>query len=102
MICFYSGFLGNPIILHQEFNMSVFNSIPVIDISRLEDDPSVGATLEEACRNWGSFQVVGHGVPTEMLDAVLKVMRAFFALPADVKQTVERTMSNPWGFFGNE
>jgi isopenicillin N synthase-like dioxygenase len=76
--------------------------IPVIDISRLDDDPRALRQIHEACRDWGFFQIVGHGVPASLLAATHAAMRSFFALPIEAKRALERTATNSWGFFDRE
>lgn len=77
------------------------DQVPVIDISRL-DEPATLAALDGACRDWGFFQVIGHGIDQGVLDRLLGEARAFFALPAAAKRAIERTAENPWGFFDRE
>jgi len=76
--------------------------IPVIDIRGLDDDAAVLAQMDAACRDWGFFQIVGHGVPTALIDAMHASMRAFFALPIERKRAIERTATNAWGFYDRE
>jgi isopenicillin N synthase-like dioxygenase len=82
--------------------MTNLTHIPVIDISRLDDDVSVLAAIHEACRDWGFFQIVGHGMPRELIDATHASMHAFFALPLDEKLAIERTATNSWGYYDRE
>ncbi|GAB2299504.1 Jasmonate-induced oxygenase 1 [Dionaea muscipula] len=42
--------------------------------------------ISEACREWGFFQVVNHGVAAELMDRAREVWREFFHLPMEVKQ----------------
>jgi isopenicillin N synthase-like dioxygenase len=76
-------------------------SIPVIDIAELRA-PETLRTLDLACRHWGFFQVVNHGLDCALADALLAQAHAFFALPADVKRRIRRTADNPWGYFDEE
>jgi isopenicillin N synthase-like dioxygenase len=82
--------------------MSDLTHIPVIDIGRLERDDAALAQVHEACRDWGFFQIVGHGVPDALRTATHTAMRAFFALPLAVKRAIERTATNSWGFYDRE
>lgn len=59
-------------------------SIPVIDMSKL-DDPSVADQIADAAEKWGFFQIVNHGVPIDVLENVKEATRAFFQLPAEEK-----------------
>ncbi|KAL4575012.1 hypothetical protein LXL04_021852 [Taraxacum kok-saghyz] len=71
---------------------TTFNlNIPVIDLSALmTGDPTlVNATMDEisdACREWGFFQVVNHGIRDEVVDGVREIWRSFFHLPMEMKQ----------------
>lgn len=75
--------------------------VPVIDVSEL-NDPATLAALDAACRDWGFFQVVGHGVDRRVSDGLLAQMRSFFGLDAAQKRSVSRTAENPWGFYDQE
>ncbi len=58
--------------------------------------------LQAACKDWGFFQVVNHGVPAALRAQFLQASADFFALPATEKQQIRRTEANPWGFFDAE
>ncbi|KAL1805877.1 hypothetical protein ACET3Z_028945 [Daucus carota] len=66
-------------------------SIPVIDISNL-DDPVVADRIAEAAEKWGFFQIVNHGVPVEVLENVKVAARRFFELP--VEEKIKYTQEN--------
>ena len=76
-------------------------TIPVIDINRL-DDPKTLAALDAACCNWGFFQVVNHGVEDSVIASLRREMREFFARPQAVKRETLRSEDNPWGFYDRE
>lgn len=42
--------------------------------------------ISEACREWGFFQIVNHGVSPELLDKTREVWHRFFHLPMEMKQ----------------
>jgi isopenicillin N synthase-like dioxygenase len=75
--------------------------IPVIDIADLEN-PATLRALDAACREWGFFQVVNHGLDTAVVSSLSREMRSFFALPAMLKREISRTADNPWGFYDHE
>jgi isopenicillin N synthase-like dioxygenase len=77
------------------------NDIPVIDIERL-DEPGTLQALAGACRDWGFFQVLNHGIDQEILTTLSERSLAFFAMPREAKQTIARTKDNPWGYFDQE
>lgn len=66
-------------------------NIPLIDLAGLmgtgEDDQETMSKISEACREWGFFQVVNHGVKPELMDRAREVWREFFHLPMEVKQS---------------
>ena len=76
-------------------------SLPVIDIGDLERAATRHA-IDEACRDWGFFQIVGHGIEERTTAALRRAMRAFFALPITAKHAIMRTAENPWGFYDRE
>jgi len=77
------------------------NTVPLIDIRRLESAQTLAA-LDKACRDWGFFQVVNHGIPAEVIRSAFSATHAFFALPIRVKRQISRTRDNPWGFYDRE
>jgi len=77
------------------------NNLPVIDIRDL-DSTATRRAIAAACRDWGFFQVVGHGIDERTTTALLQQMRTFFALPLSAKHAIMRTAENPWGFYDRE
>jgi len=76
-------------------------SIPVIDISRLRHADTL-AELDRACREWGFFQIINHGIPAAAIAAIFEQTHAFFAQSLDAKLQIARTRENPWGFYDRE
>ena len=54
------------------------DTLPVIDISDLAS-ATMRRRIDAACRDWGFFQVVGHGIDEGTIAALRRQMRAFFA-----------------------
>jgi isopenicillin N synthase-like dioxygenase len=75
--------------------------IPVIDLAEPLAPRTVRA-IGAACRDWGFFQAVGHGVEPRLIASVQRQMRAFFAQPLAAKQAIVRSAQNPWGFYDRE
>jgi isopenicillin N synthase-like dioxygenase len=74
--------------------------VPVLD---LRDDPAaVVDQIGAACRDWGFFQIVGHGISGEAIARVQATAQAFFALPRDEKRRQLRSRDNPWGYYDRE
>jgi len=81
-------------------NDPIEGKVPVIDLSA--DHAGVIAQIDSACRDWGFFQIVGHGVPTVEISRLLDVTRAYFAQPRETKRQQLRTRENPWGYYDRE
>ncbi|XP_020107929.1 probable 2-oxoglutarate-dependent dioxygenase At3g111800 isoform X2 [Ananas comosus] len=60
--------------------------IPVIDLSMLGRCSQTVRAVSDACREWGFFQVVNHGVSAELMRRARAVWKGFFHQPMDVKQ----------------
>jgi len=84
----------------KEDAMSIEN-VPVIDITHLEREATL-ACLDAACREWGFFQIVSHGIDGAVIAALHRAVRAFFAEPLAAKRAIARTAANPWGFYDRE
>lgn len=76
----------------------LLGGVPVIDLG----SPAALDAVHQACRDWGFFQVIGHGVPQSELDSVLSLTRRYFALPASTKRRHMRSIDNPWGYYDRE
>ncbi|KAG6495835.1 hypothetical protein ZIOFF_043664 [Zingiber officinale] len=65
-------------------------AIPVIDLAAF-DGPEITRVIAEASREWGIFQVVGHGVPEEAMRELQRAGREFFEeLPQEEKEKYAR------------
>ena len=58
--------------------------------------------MHNACRDWGFFQAVGHGIDEFVFADLHREMRAFFAQPLAAKRAISRTAVNPWGYYDRE
>ena len=80
--------------------------VPVLDMAGFdpgaEGDARPLAQLDSACRDWGFFQITGHGIDPALIAATREQMSAFFAQPRQEKLAIERTASNPWGYYDRE
>ncbi|KAI3474742.1 hypothetical protein Pfo_029927 [Paulownia fortunei] len=78
-------------------------NIPVIDMRGLySDDASLrqktAGLISDACREWGFFQVVNHGVNHELMGRTREVWREFFQLPLEEKQKYANSPSTYEGY----
>jgi isopenicillin N synthase-like dioxygenase len=74
--------------------------IPVVDLT--EREPLILEKIQDACRHWGFFQVIGHRIDPEKRRRFFHQIRRFFEMPAVDKRHLERTRDNPWGFYDQE
>ncbi|CAA0820623.1 2-oxoglutarate (2OG) and Fe(II)-dependent oxygenase superfamily protein [Striga hermonthica] len=78
-------------------------NIPLIDLSGPAICPSgLISQIGDACRDWGFFQAINHGVPAESRRNVELAARKFFALPKEEKNKVARDRANPFGYYDSE
>jgi len=73
-------------------------TLPIIDIAGLAsehaaDRRAVGAALRAACLDKGFFYIRNHGVPEPLVEAAFAEAAAFFALPPDQKEAVDKARS---------
>ncbi|CAM8913113.1 unnamed protein product [Rhodiola kirilowii] len=65
--------------------------IPVVDLHRLDSE-----SLHDACKNWGLFRVVNHGVPLHLTTQLQDQARHLFSLSFESKQGLKK---NPVTYF---
>ncbi|KAJ7545954.1 hypothetical protein O6H91_08G017900 [Diphasiastrum complanatum] len=68
----------------------VDDQVPVIDFSGIYDPVSrsrVVKAIGDACKEWGVFQVINHGVPKHVLQDMIEVGHEFFNLPLEDKMS---------------
>ena len=80
--------------------------IPVIDIKPLDSrglqhDETITA-IGAACREYGFFHITGHGISSDLIEAVWRETKQFFSLPANAKQAVSRSKENARGWYNRE
>jgi isopenicillin N synthase-like dioxygenase len=74
-------------------------AVPIIDIAPFlagEDPAPAVAALKDACENVGFFQIVGHGVPQEALDAVERAMTELAGHPLDELESLKSPFGHPF------
>jgi isopenicillin N synthase-like dioxygenase len=73
------------------------HSLPILDLSELDGDAQTAeafrARFREVTHEVGFFFLVGHGIPQELIDRVLRVAREFFDLPEAAKLAIENVHS---------
>ena len=79
--------------------------VPVIDISPYVDDAGsddaraeVATEVDQACREVGFIQIVGHGISRSVIDGLTDAMDGFFGLTAEEKNTYRTPASVNRGY----
>ncbi|KAE9595704.1 putative thebaine 6-O-demethylase [Lupinus albus] len=75
------------------------SEIPVIDLSKLlSEDESELEKLHHACKEWGFFQVINHGVNPSLVENVKIGVKEFFNLPMKEKKKLRQKPGDLEGF----
>ncbi|KAK9690324.1 hypothetical protein RND81_09G120000 [Saponaria officinalis] len=69
-------------------------SIPVIDL----DDRNAQQLIGLACKSWGVFQVINHGIHKNLLDNIEDACKKLFGLPAQQKHKAARSPNGVTGY----
>ncbi|XP_004295415.1 PREDICTED: protein SRG1-like [Fragaria vesca subsp. vesca] len=75
--------------------------VPVIDMNKLLSDETMPAELQKlhlACRQWGFFQLINHGVGETLLESVKSGIKEFFSLPMEEKKQFWQQPEDMEGF----
>lgn len=91
-------------------NLSIIEAqedIPLIDLSPItssnpEAIKEVVREIGSACKEWGFFQVINHGVPLDTRQKLDAAARKFFELPLQEKRKVRRDESRVMGYYDTE
>ncbi|KAL2254455.1 protein DMR6-LIKE OXYGENASE 1-like [Sesamum indicum] len=77
------------------------DSIPIVDFAHLvsgtpDQRTKVLRNLDKACREWGFFVLVNHGIPDTLLKAIIEASLEYFELPEEDKRRYEaKSASDP-------
>ncbi|XP_065855273.1 probable 2-oxoglutarate-dependent dioxygenase SLC1 [Euphorbia lathyris] len=61
--------------------------LPIIDFAELQGSNrnQVLKSLSDACRQYGFFQLINHGIPNDVISGMLDASKRFFELPLEVR-----------------
>ncbi|KAH7655991.1 Iron/ascorbate family oxidoreductases protein [Dioscorea alata] len=100
-----SGITSLPAIFHHH-NMclsipsATHLSIPIVDLSLPR--PMAIDLIHSACRDWGIFQLINHGIPLSTIDNTISAVRSFHELPPAIRsQHYKRDRSAAFRYFSN-
>lgn len=82
-------------------NITPLPEIPVVDLSKLLSQDHKGNELEKlhrACKEWGFFQLINHGVSTSLLENVKTGTQEFFNLPMEEKKKFAQRKGDVEGY----
>nr|GMC77502.1 flavonol synthase/flavanone 3-hydroxylase [Ipomoea batatas] len=72
---------------------------PKLDFRSLESmDTDSALQILHSVATIGCFQVVNHGIPSDLIRSVLSAGGAVFGIPREMKATATRSPENLWGF----
>ncbi|XP_020239833.1 codeine O-demethylase [Cajanus cajan] len=70
------------------YNTESLSHLPVVDLNKLLSEEVKGPELEKldlACKEWGFFQLINHGVDVELMEDVKRGVQELFNLPMEEK-----------------
>lgn len=78
------------------------NEIPIISLAGIDDVDGRRAEIcnkiVEACEDWGIFQVIDHGVDSNLISEMTRFAKGFFDLPAEEKLRFDMSGGKKGGF----
>ncbi|PIN09145.1 Iron/ascorbate family oxidoreductase [Handroanthus impetiginosus] len=87
-----------PTVAYNHFS----NDIPVISLTGIDENGpkriEICQKIVAACEDWGIFQVVDHGVDSELINEMTRLAREFFDLPAEEKLRFDMSGGKKGGF----
>ncbi|XP_050231004.1 codeine O-demethylase-like [Mercurialis annua] len=67
-------------------NSSSSDQVPIIDMNKLLSEDSELDKFHNACKDWGFFQLINHGVSESLVETMKIVAKNLFNLPSDEKK----------------
>ncbi|GJT46467.1 SRG1-like protein [Tanacetum coccineum] len=83
------------------FVSATLTEVPIIDMQRLFSEESAITELERlhiACKDWGFFQMINHGVSCSLIEKVKEEIQEFFDLPMAEKNKFLQEAGDLEGF----
>nr|QEP99662.1 flavonoid synthase I [Conocephalum japonicum] len=83
-----------PVVAHNDY----CKDIPVISLKGIDSEceyPRIVAEIGQACEEWGIFQIVDHGISSDLMKRMMENTLGFFDLPLEEKL---KYSTKPGGF----
>ncbi|KAI4337783.1 hypothetical protein L6164_016158 [Bauhinia variegata] len=71
--------------------------VPIIDFSNPDDEKVMQQIVAASCQ-WGMYQIVNHGIPSEVIAKLQDVGKTFFELPQEEKELVAKIPGSMQGY----
>ncbi|XP_020587312.1 S-norcoclaurine synthase 1-like [Phalaenopsis equestris] len=93
--------------IRQEVNVGLVDSIdgdeiPVIDLTKLVDEENIDgeelSRLGLACKEWGFFQLINHGITKQVIEKTKNDIMEFFKLPHKEKEAIKQLPGHIEGY----
>ncbi|WJZ82616.1 hypothetical protein VitviT2T_002357 [Vitis vinifera] len=72
--------------------------IPTIDMRKLMVEDDEMGKVQSACKEWGFFQLINHGVAEEVIEKMKAVVQEFFKLPLKEKNAYAKLPNGVEGY----
>ncbi|XP_057448028.1 protein SRG1-like [Lotus japonicus] len=80
-------------------NTTTSPQVPVIDLDKLlSEDATELQKLDSACKEWGFFQLINHGIKPSLVENVKIGVQDFLTLPMEEKKKFWQTSEDMQGF----
>ncbi|KAK2376050.1 protein SRG1 [Trifolium repens] len=80
-------------------NTTSLQQVPIIDLSKLlSEDANELEKLDQACKEWGFFQLINHGVNPSLMENVKIGVKEFLTIPVEEKKKFWQTPNDIEGF----
>ncbi|KAK7307018.1 hypothetical protein VNO77_39704 [Canavalia gladiata] len=78
---------------------NISTEVPIIDLNKLlSKDVTEQEKLHQACKQWGFFQLINHGVNPSLVENVKRDIKEFLSLPLEKKKQFWQTQEDMEGF----
>ncbi|KAF3442326.1 hypothetical protein FNV43_RR16242 [Rhamnella rubrinervis] len=83
----------------DDHGLHFLDQIPVIDLQKLISDESTElAKFHSACKDWGFFQLVNHGVSSSLVEKTMTETQNILKLPLEEKKKFRQSAEEVEGF----